>query len=202
MSQRILLYTLALDLPDTLDYRLMAKMLAGSVLRNYFSGTVRIFRNREQPIFRLLRDGLQELHVETPEMDGLGHKGSISREGLASVREQAGLWKARAAGYLEKTWDVVMYVDADTVSLRGLESLLEGENWDILYLPDGPEQVSAAVWAVRGPHYHAVMGEWMDRMQREEDWCWGRGWMGGHGQGSLRLPVGCLAMAGAEVPRA
>jgi hypothetical protein len=59
----MILYTLALDLPETLDQRLMAKMLAGSLLRNYFAGTVIVVRNTPEPLFRLLREGLEEIYA-------------------------------------------------------------------------------------------------------------------------------------------
>jgi hypothetical protein len=167
-SGRILLYTLALDLPGTLDWRLMAKMLAGSLLRNYFAGTVRVIRNTEEPVFRLLREGLEEVHVEEPELLTLGTaQGRVSPEGLRRAREIAGRWKAEAAALVEPgKWDTVMYLDADSVTLRGVEHLLEGEDWEIRYLPEANGGASAAAWAVRGPVYHAVMQEWRMRMQQ------------------------------------
>jgi hypothetical protein len=165
MMQRILLYTLALDLPETLDWRLMAKMLTGSLLRNYFGGTVRILRKTPEPVFRLLREGLEEACIEVPEILKMGVDGVVSRAELRAARALAGRWKAEAARLMEPgEWEVVMYVDADCVTLRGVEHLLEGNEWDIRYLPDG-KGASPAVWAVRGATYHAVMKEWLRRME-------------------------------------
>jgi hypothetical protein len=67
--------------------------------------------------------------------------------------------------------DVVLYADADCVTLRGIEHLVEGGAWDIRYLPAlaaaegrAAHPVSSAVWAVRGGICAAVMQEWDRRM--------------------------------------
>jgi hypothetical protein len=55
-----LAYTIAIDTPEAGGNRLMAKMLAMSLLRSQFDGDVLIFRSGEVPIFHLPRVGLCE----------------------------------------------------------------------------------------------------------------------------------------------
>lgn len=168
---RHLLYTVALDFAGGLEHRLMAKMLAGSLLRTYFAGTVKIIRNTPEPLFRLLREGLEEVYVESPEVTALSDaKGAVSRENLAEVRRMAGVWKLRARSLVDaENCEVVVYADADCVALRGIEHLMEGGDWDIRYLPaimpveNG--EVSSAVWAVQAGVYVDVMQEWSRRIQ-------------------------------------
>jgi hypothetical protein len=64
-----LAYTIAIDTPDAGGNRLMAKMLAMSLLRSQFDGDVLIFRSGEVPIFHLPRVGLYEYELPVP--DGL-----------------------------------------------------------------------------------------------------------------------------------
>ena len=64
-----LAYTIAIDPPEAGGNRLMAMMLAMSLVRSQFDGDVVIFRSGEVPIFHLPRVGLYE--YELPVRDGL-----------------------------------------------------------------------------------------------------------------------------------
>lgn len=176
----MILYTLALDLPETLDQRLMAKMLAGSLLRNYFAGTVIVVRNTPEPIFRLLREGLEEIYAPVESLPGSQIAGAAERKAgtfgqheIDWQRRMAAEWKVKAHTLFDAArHDIVLYADADCVTLRGIEHLVEGDAWDIRYLPSiAPERgaaltpaVSSAVWAVRGGICSEVMEEWDSRM--------------------------------------
>ena len=48
----------------------MARMLAGSLVRNYFGGIVKVFRNSASPLFWVMREGLEEVVVETEARKG------------------------------------------------------------------------------------------------------------------------------------
>jgi hypothetical protein len=170
----MLLYTLALDLPETLDQRLMAKMLAGSLLRNYFAGTVVVVRNSPEPLFRLLREGLEEIYApEETRLIGFGREsGTFGRHEIISQRQTAAAWKVKAHALFDAAGhDIVLYADADCVTLRGIEHLVEEGAWDIRYLPsvagergEPAHAVSSAVWGVRGGLCAEVMREWERRM--------------------------------------
>ncbi|MGI8605403.1 MAG: hypothetical protein ACR2OZ_20710 [Verrucomicrobiales bacterium] len=50
---RHLAYTVAFDAPGSPGHRMMAKMLASTLLRTYFDGDVIVFRNSPDPLFRV-----------------------------------------------------------------------------------------------------------------------------------------------------
>lgn len=175
----MILYTLALDLPGTLDQRLMAKMLVGSLLRNYFAGTVIVVRNTPEPVFRLLREGLEEVYVpedfvtvSDPASGMERSAGTFTRNEIVRQRRTAASWKVKAHSLFHAGGhDIVMYADADCLTLRGIEHLVEEDAWDIRYLPTSTGErgtvahpVSSAVWAVRGRLCGEVMREWECRM--------------------------------------
>ena len=164
----VLLYTIAFDSPgQPAMHRTMAKMLAGGLLRNFFGGKVVVFRNTPQPLFKVERRGLEEIHVEV-EPGGL-------------VAQQ---FKYRARDWLDVTgFDAVAFVDVDCAVLRGVDHLFPDESWDILWQPERGHTVNSVfhnayltdaemkrqtnrdgansgTWAVRAAHYHAVMAEW------------------------------------------
>ena len=176
-----LFYTIAYDPPGITGARQLAKMLAGSVVRNFWPGEVLVLVNAPYPIFQVPRAGLREEYIETPEM---------SAAELAALAQAA---KAEAGTIFKGTdYEWVMFADADCLCLRGLEHLLrERPEADILYQPvpgrgaweveyaaylteeeTGPRElgtkglpasrcgITAGVWAVRGDIYTAVMQEW------------------------------------------
>jgi hypothetical protein len=62
-----LIYTVAFDIPGWRGVRTMAKLLCSSLLRQFWSGEIVVFRNFPEPLFPVERKGLEEVFVETPE---------------------------------------------------------------------------------------------------------------------------------------
>ena len=81
-----LAYTIAIDTPEAGGNRLMAKMLAMSLLRSQFDGDVLIFRSGEVPIFHLPRVGLCE--YELPVRDGLAGRAMAEAVMSAGLTER------------------------------------------------------------------------------------------------------------------
>ena len=124
VNGRYLAYTIAFDPPQSPGHRAMAKMLAGSLMRTYFDGDFVIFRNSEEPLFRLERKGIEEIYLPTPELHGL------------SGAEYSWCWKYRVRDYLKcERYEKVIFLDCDTLVLRNIDHLLEGD-WDIAYQPE------------------------------------------------------------------
>jgi hypothetical protein len=167
-----LVYTVAFDAPGSESYRFLAKMLASSLVRTYFPGDVVVFRNSPAPLFQVERKGLHEVYLETPPMSG--------RAGA----ERAWCWKYKVAAMIEhpEQYDKILFLDCDSLALRNLDELLEGD-WDIRYQPerghtmDGRafnafltademvqacrrDGVNSGTIAVRGCHFHEVMRRW------------------------------------------
>lgn len=78
-----MVYTIAFDPPRSEGYRFLGKMLASSLLKTFFTGDMVVFRNSPAPLFLVERKGLEEVYIETPDMEG--------QEGA----EEAWCWKYR-----------------------------------------------------------------------------------------------------------
>jgi hypothetical protein len=166
-----LIYTIAFDSPKSEGQRFLAKMLVSSLLRTYFNGTVVVFRNSEVPLFLVERKGLEEVWIDVPQ--DAGQAGA----------EAAWSWKYRVAEMIDTTgYDKVMFLDADTLALRNVDHLLEGD-WDIRFQPERGlmangndynasfterelalvatrSAVNSGSIAVRAEIFHEVMREW------------------------------------------
>lgn len=119
-----LIYTVIFDAPGSESYRFLGKMLVSSLLRTFFSGEILVFRNSPTPLFLVQRKGLDEIFLETPEMYG------------QSRAEFAWCWKYRVAELIDTSrYDKIMFLDADTLALRNVDHLLEGD-WDVRYQPE------------------------------------------------------------------
>jgi hypothetical protein len=59
-----LVYTIAFDPPGKVGTRVMAKMLAASLMRTHFAGDIVIFRNSPTPMFLVERKGLEEVFAQ------------------------------------------------------------------------------------------------------------------------------------------
>lgn len=177
-----LIYTIAFDGPRGEGNRFLAKMLISSLLRTYFHGTIIVFRNSEVPLFLVERKGLEEVWLDIPQLEG------------EARAEDAWCWKYRVAEMIDTTgYDKVMFLDADTLALRNVDHLLQGD-WDIRYQPErgrfgnqfsfnayltDKEMLRAATrtgvnsgsFAVRAELYHEVMREWqrIDEGKRRRD---------------------------------
>lgn len=164
----------------------MAKLLCSSLLRQFWSGEIVVFRNFPEPLFPVERKGLEEVFVETPEV-GEG-KGAGDRCLKAALE-----YRFRAAEMLDASrYRWIAYLDADCLSLRNLDHLFGGEA-DILVQPEpgrtmveshvfngylGWEEelnprrnawlatagdgINAGTFAVKAEHYATVMDQWRE----------------------------------------
>jgi hypothetical protein len=166
-----LIYTVAIDAPGSEGSRQLAKFLASSLLRTFFTGDIVVFRNSETPLFLVERAGLHEVQIDAGELSG------------DAMAHDAWCWKYRAAELLEvQGYDKVMFLDADCLALRNVDELLAGD-WDIRYQPEhgtcatdgcynasltGEEMgqvaaqpgVNSGSLAIRAEIFHEVMRAW------------------------------------------
>lgn len=166
-----LVYTVAFDAPRSESYRFLARMLASSLLRTFFTGDIVVFRNSPAPLFLVERKGLEEIFLEIPEMHG------------QERAELAWGWKYKVAELIDpEPYDKILFLDCDSLALRNIDHLLEGD-WDIRYQPErgkpangtsfnaflteeelalaaGRDGANSGTLAVRGAIFHEVMREW------------------------------------------
>lgn len=170
MSSKNLVYTIAFDAPGCNGHRNLAKMLVSSLLKTYFSGDIMVFRNTENPLFLVRRQGVEEIYIDLPPPTA------------GSRSEQAMCWKYRAVDWIDAAkYDRILFLDSDCLALRNIDHLLE-EDWDIVYKPetglpvtcpqfncfltDGEmaslrtDGVNSGTWGVRGSLFPEVMREW------------------------------------------
>ena len=122
-----LLYTVGFDPPGARLTRQMVKMLAGSVVRTFFTGDMVMVRNSSQPVFMVQRAGIEECCVETPTLDA------------AAMADCARAFKAEARHHLPaaENYEWVVFLDADCLCLRNIDHLMqEREGVDILFQPE------------------------------------------------------------------
>jgi hypothetical protein len=169
-----LVYTVAFDAPGSESYRFLGKMLASSLVKTFFTGDILVFRNSPAPLYLVERKGLDEYYIDTPPMGG--------QEGA----RRAWCWKYKVADLIPnpEQYDKILFLDCDSLALRNLDHLLEGD-WDIAYQPErgkpmsGPtynaflaaEEMAAAnrregansgTLAVRGSRFREVMRRWQE----------------------------------------
>ncbi len=186
-----LIYTVAFDLPGWRGGRQMAKLLCSSLLRQFWSGEIVVFRNFVEPLFPVERKGLEEVFVETPEV-GEG------REAGERCLKAALEFRFRAAAQLDPSrYGWMAYLDADCLALRNLDHLFSGDA-EILVQPEvghrmkdshvfngylGPgvepkatrnawlvregNGINAGTFAVRAEHYAEVMERWREIFESE-----------------------------------
>lgn len=120
-----LVYTVLFDAPGSESYRFLGKMLTSSLLKTFFTGDILVFRNSSAPLYLVERKGLDEVYLETPEMYGQARA------------EFSWCWKYKVAELIEnpEQYDKILFVDADSLALRNIDHLLEGD-WDIRYQPE------------------------------------------------------------------
>jgi hypothetical protein len=152
----------------------MVKMLVSSLLKTAFHGDIVVFKNSETPLYGVPRMGLREITIKTPGLDADSPPEDWLREALS--------WRFRARGVLNPdgyAW--MMYLDADCLSLRNPDHLLES-GADILVQPEAGRSireevfngylqqtemerltgsgVNAGTLAVRASRWLEVMAEW------------------------------------------
>lgn len=179
-----LIYIVAFDFPGWRGARTMAKLLSSSLLRQFWSGEIVVFRNFPEPLFPVERKGLEEVFLETPEV-GLGQ--GMGERCLKTALE----YRFRAAETLDASrYEWMAYLDADCLALRNLDHLFGGDA-DILVQPEpsrkmkgshvfngyighneelSPKRnawlsatgdgINAGTFAVRAEHYVEVMAAW------------------------------------------
>ncbi len=161
---RVLIYTVALDPPGLAAHRQMAKILAASLQRTFFTGDLLIVHNGDEPIFRVERKNVSEYFVDTPAAQGHSMK-----------------YKARE--FIDASnYDWICFLDCDMIALRNIDHLfLPAQEADILWQPEPTPMSNGAfssrfypdefplLWrngansgtlAVRSQHYNQVMQEW------------------------------------------
>lgn len=174
-----LAYTVAMDTPESGGNRLMAKMLAMSLIRSHFDGDILIFRSSSVPIFHLPRPGVLEVQLPMSDTGVMPNRETLAQEAWS--------WKYRVAGAVEEHAEAIgaqkiLYLDSDILCLRNPDHLLEGE-WDVgivvergrsfrekfysAYLTDGELSrlsgrfpVNAGTFAVRRELYRETMKAW------------------------------------------
>ncbi len=181
-----LIYTVAFDLPGWRGGRQMAKLLCSSLLRQFWSGEIVVFRNFAEPLFPVERKGLEEVFVELPDF-GTGKTAGDAC--LAAALE----FRFRAAEMLDPArYRWMAYLDADCLALRNLDHLFAGDA-DILVQPEpgrkmadshvfngylghgevlqpvrngwlaaAGDGINAGTFAVRAEHYAEVMEQWRE----------------------------------------
>jgi hypothetical protein len=125
-----LIYTVAYDPPGWRGSRTMAKLLCSSLLRGFWGGEIMVFRNFVQPLFPVERKGLEEIHIDVPEIGEGPEAGKKCLEAALKARFQAVEWIEDPARY---EW--IVYLDADCLALRDVEHLFAG-NADVLVQPE------------------------------------------------------------------
>jgi hypothetical protein len=172
-----LIYLIALDTPEAGGNRLMAKMLAMSLIRSQFDGDILIFRSSAVPIFHLPRPGIVEVQLPN----------TAEGRGGQSLAQEAWSWKYRVAGAVAEHAaaigaEKILYLDSDILCLKNPDHLLDGV-WDIGIVPErgrsfsevfysaylsdgelarlsGKPPLNAGTFAVRRESYTDVMAAW------------------------------------------
>ncbi len=171
-----LIYLIAADNTAESQHALMAKMLVSSLLRTYFNGQILVFRNTIEPFFKVERRGLEEVFLEADE-------GVAPHRLKYLLRDQVRAYLYPEELHGQPAFASVCFLDCDMLALRGIEHLLAGNHWDILWTPEPQAKVvsryhnayltddemgsmghlpgaNSGSWAVRAEHYDAVMQAW------------------------------------------
>jgi hypothetical protein len=175
LEQRVLIYTIALDPPGRSEHQNMARMLAASLLRTYFTGDILILHNSDAPLFRVEQKQVTERRIGASAEAGYTLKYSARR--LIPAEH----------------YDWVCFMDCDMLALRNVDHLFEVEDrTEILWQPEPKPQSAPAynsyfreeeyarLWregansgtfAVRGSLYHEMMICWeaVDRQPPERE---------------------------------
>ena len=177
--KRHLAYTVAFHPDGSAGCRTMAKLLASSLLRTDFDGDIVIFRNTEDPVFRIPKQGVREVFIPSNYSSG------------RALAHEAWCWKYLVRHHFPvdvRKYDKVVFLDADSLALRNIDHLLDTGH-DLLYAPERglsitkpqfscfftDEQtqrlsgwgVNSGTIAVSSSKYHEVMERW-EEIDRSE----------------------------------
>ncbi len=145
------------------------KFLISSLLRSNFEGEIKVFRNLEQPLYKVDRRKLDETYVP------------LHAENLDNLYEYGATWEflnTLVERIQPHDWAWVVVADPSSLAMRSLDHLLPERSTevghpyaapevDFVYTPqtrlvDGvlKNEVSRGLWAVRGEHFGLVMEQW------------------------------------------
>ncbi len=131
-----LVYTIALDRPGETGHRNLAKMLVSSLLRTRFSGDILVFHTTPYPLFMVARAGVREVQLKMPRKlpkdHGFVHLAQSFKHEIADQIDTA-------------AYEKVMFIDCDSVVLRNIDHLLEGE-WDLAVFPEVGSRIQDFCW--------------------------------------------------------
>jgi hypothetical protein len=145
------------------------KFLTSSLLRSTFEGEVKIFRNLEQPLYKIDRKQIDETYVplHAEDRDHLYEYGAVW-EFLDTLEERI----------KPDDWQWVIVADPSSLAMRSLDHLLPdvsiaannkypAPEFDFMFTPQSRKiegqirnEISTGLWAVRGEHFGLVMEHW------------------------------------------
>ena len=172
--RRHLVYTIALDCPGERGQRNLAKLLVSSLLRTGFGGEIVVFHTTPDPLFLVARAGVREVRLKLPRN---------APRGPAFVAF-AQSWKHEIGEHIDASaYGKIMFLDCDSLVLRNVDHLLEGE-WDFAVLRDVGSRIQDFCWggyltaaerdtlncagfnsgsfAVRSERFHELLDWWRD----------------------------------------
>jgi hypothetical protein len=131
-----LVYTVALDRPGETGHRNMAKLLVSSLLRTRFSGDIVVFHTTPYPLFMVAREGVREVQVQLPR--------KVPKDGAFVGFAQS--FKHEIADQIDTAeYHKVMFIDCDSVVLRNIDHLLDGD-WDLAVFAEQGSKIQEFCW--------------------------------------------------------
>ena len=118
----VVLYTIAFDETGKNTRFQMAKILASSLLRTCFSGQVVVFHNSTNPMFKIKREGINEVFVQDANNVDPINLRSCELDFRLSVLRELDL----------ESCDYVTFVDYGHLVLHNVDYLLVGRDWDLM----------------------------------------------------------------------
>jgi len=135
-SGRHLIITLALDLPGELAQYHLAKLLISSLLRTRFSGEILAIHTAPNPLFLVARAGVREVRISLPRNAPRGS------EFITFAQSQ----KHEIGHHIDVSrYDRIMFIDCDSVALRSVDHLFNGE-WDLAVVHDTGSRIQGMYW--------------------------------------------------------
>lgn len=144
-----------------------AKILAASLFRRQFEGTVWLLTSRDHQLFRVTRPDFNQFHVPLSHPDSRGYwaqRDSVGERLKSAIADSPDCY--------------VVVSDAAGVALRGVEHLILASNKSVFNSPmidlfwaegcrnsDSPNHpvASPGLWAVRGEHFESLLRKWSEK---------------------------------------
>lgn len=149
---------IAFDRPGDTTRSLHAKILASSLLRTSFTGSIAIFRNTDKPLYSIDRNQLEEFEVP-----------GVTAENLIEQIEQENDFVTRVPDFIkfsDRQW--VIFADPVSVAMRNIDHLFEND-YRGLYPPprkdfqgirlgaSGSSKFDNRIWSIRGQYIREFM---------------------------------------------